>query len=141
VARFANGKIPANIDLSGLAGWRPRRPRNVLTAAFRFDLPAIISDLRAGDIRTDYPESPTFLVFRQQGTTLDVTAVNAFGRDLLDLCDGDLDPANIATRLRPRHGAGIDDDAFRSSCQEALRQLAALGLVSAAPPHPPSEGR
>jgi radical SAM superfamily enzyme YgiQ (UPF0313 family) len=141
VARFANNEIPGNIDLCNLAGWRPQRPRNVLTAAFRHDLPAIVADLRAGDIRPGYPEAPTWLVFRQQGTALTVDAVNEFGHDLLKLCGGGLSPAELAERLRPRYGGGMPAAAFDESCREALHRLAELELVAAAEAPDLREGR
>jgi hypothetical protein len=122
-------------------GWQPAVSRNVLVAGFRYDLPAILADLGAGDIRERYPEAPCWLVFRQQGNELEVTAINDFGRDLLELCNGSLTTRQIADRLRLSYGATTDPDEFDNLCRQALRQLADLRLVAADDIHESSEGR
>jgi radical SAM superfamily enzyme YgiQ (UPF0313 family) len=141
VARFANREIPGNMDIYNPGGWQPAVSRNVLVAGFRYDLPAILADLGAGDIRERYPEAPCWLVFRQQGNELEVTAINDFGRDLLELCNGSLTTRQIADRLRLSYGATTDPDEFDNLCRQALRQLADLRLVAADDIHESSEGR
>jgi radical SAM superfamily enzyme YgiQ (UPF0313 family) len=131
VAKFANRAIPGNMDIYNPDGWRPAVSRNVLVAGFRYDLPAILADLAAGILHADYPETPSCLVFRQQGNELEVTAINDFGRDLLQLCDGSLTPEQIADRLRTRYAETTAPVAFSDSCRQALRQLAELRLLVA----------
>ncbi len=141
VARFAKGEKAGNIDLQRLDEWRPRRPANVRVAAFRFDLPAIVADLKDGLVSTHYSEKPSWLVFHQDGTQLEVTAINAFGADLLALCDGTASLAELVARLQGVHGQGQPHALFDSSCRDALRQLAGLDLLETSFPQPPEEGR
>jgi hypothetical protein len=141
VARFAKGEKTGNIDLQRLDEWRPRRPANVRVAAFGFDLPAIVADIKGGVAGTRYPEKPSWLVFRQDGTQLEVTSINVFGADLLALCDGAASPDELAARLQEVHGQGQPHALFSSSCRDALRQLAGLDLLETSFPQPPKEGR
>jgi radical SAM superfamily enzyme YgiQ (UPF0313 family) len=141
VAKFANREIPGNMDIYIPDGWRPAVNHNVLAAGFHYELPAILADLAAGIIREDYPETTTCMVFRQQGNELEVTAINDFGRDLLELCDGSLTPEQIADRLRSRYAEATDPVAFSDSCRQALRQLAELRLVAADDIDGSNEGR
>jgi hypothetical protein len=113
----------------------------VRVAAFRFDLPAIVADLKGGVVSTRYPEKPSWLVFHQDGTQLAVTAINAFGADLLTLCDGTASPSELVARLQGVHGQGQPPARFSSSCRDALRQLAGLDLLETSFPQPPEEGR
>jgi len=141
VARFANGEICANIDIYTPREWRPATARNLLPARFDYDLPAILEDLRAGVFRRSYPPASTRLVFRQRGKELEVSAINDFAHDLLELCDGTRTPEQIAARLRPRHGAETAPGQFADLCRQALRQLAALDWVAAVDHQKPGEGR
>jgi hypothetical protein len=129
------------MDVYNPGGWRPAVNRNVLAAGFRYDLPAILADLGAGDIRERYPEVPCWLVFRQQDNELEVTAINDFGRDLLELCDGSLTTRQIADRLHLSYGATTDPAEFDNHCWQALRQLADLRLIAADDIHESSERR
>ena len=129
VARFAKGEKTGNIDLQRLDQWRPRRAANVRIATFRFDLPAIVADLKAGTIRANYPEKPSHLVFRQDGAQLEVLAIDAFGFDLLALSDGSASCGEVARRLLDDHGSGRAEPVFLASCRDALRQLAGLDLI------------
>ncbi|MHB8709449.1 MAG: hypothetical protein ACYC9I_11290, partial [Desulfuromonadales bacterium] len=141
VARFAKGEKTGNIDLKCLDEWRPRRPANVRIAAFRHDLPAIVSDLKAGTVRSRYPGQPSWLVFRQDGMQLEVTAVNAFGFDLLTRSDGTTDLAALAAQLQAAHGANRSAAAFLAACRDAAQQLAGLDLVEPGLRITPEEGR
>lgn len=131
VAGFANRENPGNMDIYNPDGWRPVIKPNVLLAGFRYDLPAILADLAHGDLREWYPETATCLVFCQQGSELEATAINDFGRDLLDLCDGSLTPEQIAARLHGRYAEAADLAAFIEVCRQALRQLVELRLLAA----------
>jgi radical SAM superfamily enzyme YgiQ (UPF0313 family) len=141
VARFAKGEKAGNIDLQRLEEWRPRRPANVRVAAFRFDLPAIVADLKAGVVSAGYPEAPSWLVFRQEGAQLEVTAVNAFGFDLLARSDGATPLDELAAILQSAHGGNQPAAAFLAECHEAVRQLAALELLEPDCWTTPEEGR
>ena len=131
VAAHAPPKAVANIDLSGAADWRPQRRQNVLVRAFAFDLPAIIEDLKAGRLLAVYGKAPTWLVFRQEGGELEVTAVNQFGSDFLALCNGSAKLNDIADRLYPQYGQAMEKEAFLVACREAAESLNALSLLGA----------
>lgn len=141
VARFAKGGKTGNIDLQRLDEWRPRRPLNVRVATFRHDLPAIVADLKGGVVRAEYPAVPSWLIFRQAGEQLEVTATNAFGFDLLAGSDGATAVAELAARLKDLHGAGQPAAAFLAGCRDAIQQLAGLGLLEPTFNAAPEEGR
>ena len=141
VAKFANREITGNMDVYNPDGWRPTVNSNVLVDGFHYDLPAILADLASGDIRECYREASTCLVFHQQGHELEVTAINEFGRDLLELCDGALTPEQMADRLRSRYAGTNDPVAFSANCRQALRQLAELRLVAGNDIDGTNEGR
>lgn len=141
VARFAKGGKAGNIDLQRLDEWRPRRPANVRAAAFRYDLPAIVADLKAGVVRPEYPAVPSWLIFRQAGEQLEVTATNAFGFDLLAGSDGATVVAELAAQLQDVHGTGQPAAAFLAGCRDAVRQLVGLGLLEPKFNASPEEGR
>lgn len=130
VAGIANRGKPANIDIYDPGDWRPAITDNVLVSGFRYDLPAILADLACGEIRPDYPETATCLVFRQQGSELEVTAINEFGRELLALCDGSRTTEQIAASLRSRYAESTNPAAFSEVCRQALQQLVELRLVA-----------
>lgn len=141
VAQFAKGEKTGNIDLQRREEWRPCRPAHVDLAAFRFDLPAIVADLRNGTVLPRYAPSPSWLVFRQQGSELEVTAVNEFGSALLARCDGRATLAELAGCLHAGYGAGLAPTDFLAACREAAAQLAGLGLLESPDQQPFVEGR
>jgi hypothetical protein len=141
VAQFAKAEKTGNIDLQLLNEWRPHRPANVCIAEFRFDLPAIVTDLKAGIVHERYAEQACCVVFRQQGSELQVSTVNAFGAEFLAQCDGKTSLAEIAARLQPGHGAGQRPEVFFAACCEAAQQLADLDLLEISVEQRPDEGR
>lgn len=141
VARFAKGEKAGNIDLSRLDEWRPCRPAHVSVATFRYDLPAIVADLKAGVVKTRYVETACRLLFRQDGAQLEVAAIDPFGAELLSLCDGTATLAELAARLQKSHGHGQPDALFNTDCRAAIRQLAGLDLLEPGVQRPTEEGR
>jgi radical SAM superfamily enzyme YgiQ (UPF0313 family) len=141
VGRFAIGEKTGNIELQGLGDWRPQRPANVSIAGFRFNLPAIVADLKSGTVRPGYPQQPSLLAFRQSGSELLVTALNDFGGELLSLCDGSNTVEEVARRLQARYAAGLPEKDFLAACREAARQLAGLDLLARPVGPEPDEGR
>ena len=139
--RFANREKPANIDFYNPGNWRPAISDNVLVSEFRYDLPAILADLAGDKIRENYPELATCLVFRQQGSELEVTAINAFGQEMLALCNGSLTMAQITARLHARYAESTRLAEFSEICRQALQQLVELRLVAADNSEHSREGR
>ncbi|MDO3378924.1 B12-binding domain-containing radical SAM protein [Geoalkalibacter halelectricus] len=132
-ARPGAPSAAGNADLSGVSTWRPAVAKNLALAELAFDMEAIVTDLRAGKVRADYPHSPSLLVFRQAEGRLEVSAVNAFAHDLLRRCDGQAVWEDIARSLYARHGAGSGEEQFVSDCRAALMQLRQHQWLS---PHP-----
>lgn len=141
VAGFANRGKPANIDIYGPGDRRPAITDNVLVTGFRYDLPAILADLARDEIRPDYPETATCLVFRQQENELEVTAINEFGRELLALCDGSRTTEQIVASLHSRYAESTNPAAFSEACRQALQQLVELRLVAVDASEHSREGR
>lgn len=133
VARPGPPQAAGNADVSGVAAWRPALARHLVVAQFSYDMAAIVADLRAGRVRGDYEESSSLLVFRQTQGRLDVSAINAFARDLLRLCDGGAAVEEIAQELYPRHGGGLSRDEFFVNCCAAVRQLYDLRWLNPIP--------
>lgn len=135
VARPGPSQAVGNVDVSGLAAWRPALAHHLVVADFPFDMAAIVTDLRAGRVHGDYEQHPSLLVFRQTQGRLDVAAINAFAHDLLRLCDGGADMEEIAQGLYPHHGGGLSREEFFANCRTAVQQLYDLRWLNPYP-HP-----
>jgi radical SAM superfamily enzyme YgiQ (UPF0313 family) len=119
-------------DLCMLEEWFPSRSASAVVREFRHDLTAIIADLKEGIFRDRYDESSTILVFMPDGNGLEVTEINAFGRDLLALSDGSWTVEEITGELFHRFGAGMDPARFRNECREAVAMLTEMNLLHGA---------
>lgn len=107
----------------------PRRRSSLVVREFAVDMDQVVADLRAGSVREAYPPEPGCLVFLHGRDGLRVSAVNAFGRDMLELCTGKNSATAIANTLFRTYGDHMAPEAFDSACREALDQLAGLGFV------------
>jgi radical SAM superfamily enzyme YgiQ (UPF0313 family) len=130
-------KAAATADLCMLEEWFPSRSSSAVVREFRHDLTAIIADLKEGTFRDRYDESPTILVFMPDGNGLEVTEINAFGRDLLALSDGSTTVEEITRELFHRFGSGMDPASFRDECREAVAMLTEMKLLYGASCAPP----
>ena len=111
------------IDLSKVKEFKPVRSGEIIIEEFDFNVPVIILDLKAGDFREQYPPKKTLLIFRQEGKLLDVSEINPFTRDFLDLCDGEKTLRTISRELHIRYGPDMKDDEFFDACVEAIQTL------------------
>jgi hypothetical protein len=141
VGKFPGAGPAGNVDLCRLHGWRPFRPRNVLIQGFESPVPRIIEDMKKGIFRENYPREETWLVFRQDGNRLEVTEINDFGRDFLDLCDGAATVEEIAGHLFRRYGTNMEYNDFVGNCHEALLGLWEMNLLREVPPEAQLERR
>jgi radical SAM superfamily enzyme YgiQ (UPF0313 family) len=141
VGKFTGTDRAGNADLCGLRGWRPLCARNALIQGFESHVPGIISDMKAGIFRREYPLEETWLVFRQDQNRLEVTEINEFGRDFLGLCDGAATVEEIAEHLFQRYGANMEYGDFVGNCREALVGLWEMNLLREAPPEAQPERR
>lgn len=128
-ALFPLQRATATADLCRLEERLPRRNRGVVVREFCHNLPGIIDDLREGLFRENYPPEPTLLVFSAGEEGVEVTQINAFGRDLLELCNGSARLEEIAHDLYRRHGSGMGSDRFFHECREAMDTLRELELL------------
>jgi len=126
-----------NADLCMLNEWRPLRSRSAVVREFRHNLPEIIADLKEGIFSECYDEAPAIVVFMPKENGLDVSEINEFGRDLLELSDGSSSMEEIARELFRRFGSGMDPERFHNECREAVAQLAAMDLLQRADSAPP----
>jgi hypothetical protein len=83
----------------------------------------IIVDLMAGDFKEEYPPQKTFLVFKQDEDLLDVSEINPFTADFLELCNGKKTVEAISEILYERHGQDMEVGEFFNACLEAIKIL------------------
>jgi radical SAM superfamily enzyme YgiQ (UPF0313 family) len=121
-------KTVFDIDLHGSLGFRPTVQEGIILGAFEFHLPTIVGDLKTGSFQQYYPREKTHLVFKQEDDLLEVSEINEFGRNFLELCDGTLTVGDISEQLYPLYGQDMDRNAFRESCVEALHALLKMGF-------------
>jgi radical SAM superfamily enzyme YgiQ (UPF0313 family) len=128
-ALFPLNRATATADLCRLAEMLPRRDRGVVVREFAHNLPCIVDDLKEGIFRESYPLEPTLLVFSAGESGVEVTQINEFGRDLLELCDGSARLEEIARDLYQRYGSGMESEGFMDECREAMDTLREMELV------------
>lgn len=124
--------VTANADLCMLNVFHPLRSRSAVVQEFRHNLPGIIADLKEGIFCECYDEIPTIVVFMPKENGLEVSEINDFGRDLLELSDGSSSMEEIAQELFRRFGSGMDPARFHDECREAVDLLAAMDLLQRA---------
>jgi len=126
------GTTTGTADLCMLKEWLPLRNFSALVREFRYNVPEIIADLKEGIFSERYDETPSILVFTTKENGLDVSEINEFGRDLLELSDGSLTIEEITRELYRRFGTGMDAASFRDECMEAVAVLADMDLLQRA---------
>jgi hypothetical protein len=114
---------PFHIDLDRVREFRPVKSRKTMVEPFDFHIPEIISDLKAGRFQEAYPSQKTLLAFQQQGDLLQVTEINDFAWDFLELCDGRSTLETISEQLYDRYGKDTQPADFFDSCVEAVQVL------------------
>ncbi len=123
VGKFGSEKSPFRIDLSRIREFKPVKSKKIIIEKFDFDLHDIILDLKKGNFENIYPLRETVLVFRQDDNLLDVSEINDFAKDFLDLCDGKRTLQGITQELYQRYGQDMNSEDFFESCREALQVL------------------
>ncbi len=131
VARFSENETPGTADVCRLQHNKPVRKKSILVKKMSFDVPCIIEDMKSGDLNERYPETTTLLIFKQDGRELEVSEINTFGRDFLDLCNGRHTLEDISEKLYDRYGSHKDEHAFLTDCREAARALFESKLLEA----------
>lgn len=123
VGKFGPEKSPFHIDLSQIRESKPIKSKKIIIEKFDFDLHDIILDLKGGNFENMYPLRETLLVFKQDDDLLDVSEINDFAKDFLDLCDGKRTLQGISQELYQRYGQDMNSKDFFDSCREALEVL------------------
>jgi len=123
VGKFGPEKSPFHIDLSQIREFKPIKSKKIIIEKFDFDLHDIILDLKGGNFENMYPLRETLLVFKQDDDLLDVSEINDFAKDFLDLCDGKRTLQGISQELYQRYGQDMNSKDFFDSCREALEVL------------------
>jgi radical SAM superfamily enzyme YgiQ (UPF0313 family) len=126
---LSRSRATGTADLCRLDACLPQRNSTVVIREFSFNLPEIITDLKAGVFRDSYPEEPTLLVFFPGEKVTEVTQINEFGRDLLDLSDGSASIEEIAGDLYCRYGSGMGRESFIGECRQAIDTLREMELL------------
>jgi hypothetical protein len=130
-----------SVDMSGLAGFRPMRSEKIVTEEFTFPMADIIFDLKAGVFHGAYPPTKTYLVFTQEKDQLNVREINEFGKNLLDLCDGERTLESISLELFGRFGQQTSLPEFREVCVEAVLSLGRMNMLRFEQPENDQERR
>ncbi|MEE9611529.1 MAG: hypothetical protein V3W19_09765, partial [Desulfatiglandales bacterium] len=123
VGKLTSDKSIFQIDLNQVKKFKPVKSKRMIVEVFDFNLPLIILDLKAGQFEKEYPLQKTLLVFRQEDGLLDVSEINAFARDFLDLCDGETSLQAISQELYHRYGQDLKPGNFFDACVEAIQVL------------------
>jgi radical SAM superfamily enzyme YgiQ (UPF0313 family) len=131
-AKHASEKSAFQIDINQVRKFKPAKSKKIILEAFDFNIPVIIVDLIAGKYKGGYPPQKTFLVFKQDDDLLDVSEINPFTRDFLDLCNGKKTVEAISEILYERHGRDMEAGEFFNSCLEAIKILGKERLLETA---------
>jgi len=129
VGRFTPEEGIFHIDLNKIGKLKPVKSERMILEEFDYNLPTILSDLKAGHFKEAYPPQKTLLVFTQENDMLDVSEINAFGRDFLDLCNGETSLQAISQALYHRYGKDMKRGDFFDACVEAIEALAKKRLL------------
>jgi radical SAM superfamily enzyme YgiQ (UPF0313 family) len=120
---------PATVDLCRLHEHLPLRNGSAVVREFTWNLPDIISDLKQGVYRENYQRQVTVIAAIGNEGGIEVSEINDFGRDMLQLSDGSTPLEVIAEVLHQRYGQGMDCGDFLAECRSALSQLEEMKLI------------
>lgn len=118
-----------NIDINDTDSFMPVKNHGIIIAEFDFNIPVIISNLKNNIIKDEYPQTKTLLIFKHSGEELNVTEINDFGVDFLNMCDGKRSLSKITNLLYQHYGLNIKQDVFLNSCIETARVLGESGCL------------
>ena len=119
-----------NIDMFSLDGFMPECKKNVIISGFDHNLPVIIEDLKAGIFKNNYPDEHVWVVFFHENKELEVTQINNFGKDFIEICDGIAKIEDIADKLYPVYGKDMGAEVFLKECKTTFVALAEMRLLT-----------
>jgi len=120
---------PATADLCCLDHYFPLRNESIVIREYSWNLPDIINDLKDGRYRDDYQQEATVIAAIRKNGGIEVTEINDFGRDMLQLSDGTTPIEEIADALKQRYGQAMNAGDFLAECRAALAELVEMELV------------
>ena len=123
VGKFGPEKSVFHIDLGRIREFRPSKNEKTVIERFDFHLPSVILHLKHGDYEEAYPGRETLLIFKQDEDLLDVSEINTFAKDFLDLCDGRTTLQTISQELYQLYGQDMKPAEFFDACLEAVQVL------------------
>jgi len=129
VGKFPPDKNSFDIDLNQINELKPLKSQEIIIEKFDFNTPSIIIDLKDGKFKENYSPRETYLIFKQEGDTLEVTEINSFGKDFIKFCDGKTTFESITNQLYNHYVSEINKDIFFDSCVEALHVFVSSKLL------------
>ncbi len=127
VGRSNINKTAATAELCCLHEHLPLRHESTVMCDFNWNIADIISDLRSGVFQESYEKEASVIVAFQKNSGIELTEINDFGRELLQLSNGSTPLEEIVEILLPKYGQGMDSNDFLAECRTALAQLTELG--------------
>jgi len=134
VGKFSTERSIFHIDMDKIKGFRPVKSEKIIIEKFDFDISGVILDLKGGNLNETYPAQETLLVFKQEADLLDVSEINPFTKDFLELCDGRKTLDDISGDLYQRYGGDMKPGDFFDSCVEAVEVLGKMGMLESKQP-------
>jgi radical SAM superfamily enzyme YgiQ (UPF0313 family) len=123
------GKKTATADLCCLDEHLPLREESTVVCNFNWNIADIVCDLKNGVYRDHYEKEASVIVALRTEAGIELSEINDFGRDLLQLSNGSTPLEEIAGILYERYGEGMDTTVFMAECRTALAQLVEMGTI------------
>lgn len=129
VGRPTISKSAATADLCCLQEQLPLRSESSVMCDFSWNVADIVNDLKNGVYRDSYEKEASIIVAFQKDGGIELTEINEFGRDMLQLSNGSTPFEKIVVILYERYGQGMDAKDFLVECNTALAQLVEMGTI------------
>jgi radical SAM superfamily enzyme YgiQ (UPF0313 family) len=130
IGQLSHKKDTCNIDIYQTCVPYPELKKNAIVATFEHDIPKIIDDLKKGIMTSEYPYKRVWIVFMHRNNEVEITEINRFGNDFLNLCNGSNSIKAICDTLYPIYGKDLSEKAFFKECEIALTGLGDLDLIT-----------
>lgn len=129
VGRPTISKSTVTADLCCLQEQLPLRSESSIMCDFSWNVADIVSNLKNGVYRDSYEKEASVIVAFQKDGGIELTEINEFGRDMLQLSNGSTPFEEIVDILYERYGQGMDAEDFLVECNVALGQLIEMGTI------------
>lgn len=129
VGRPPSNITPATADLCRLDEQLPLRNDACQICTFSWNVADIIDDLKHGVYRESYEMETIIIVAFLKDGSIELSEINEFGRDLIQLTNGSRPFEEIVEILAQRYGQGMERQDFTIECRDALAQLIEMGTI------------